>query len=117
MNPVSGSVTVGGKPAVGATVMFFPEEGKGMNVVPSTGTVGSDGTFSLSTGGKPGAPAGRYVVAVTWPDPNVKATAQQKMMGLVDAPDLLKGQYTQGKSKLQAEVKSGENKLDPFQLQ
>jgi hypothetical protein len=118
MNPVSGSVTVNGQPAAGATVMFFPDGASGINVVPSTGIVGADGTFTLSTGGKTGAPAGRYVVAVTWPDPKVKATETQKMMGMTpDAPDVLKGQYARGKSTLKAEVKPGDNKLDPFQLQ
>ncbi|HET6574318.1 MAG TPA: hypothetical protein VFG68_11980 [Fimbriiglobus sp.] len=118
LNPVAGTVLVNGQPAVGATVMFFPEGAKGMNVVPSTGVVGADGTFTLSTGGKTGAPAGRYVVAVTWPDPKVKVSEQQKMMGMApDAPDVLKGRYAGEKSKLKAEVKSGANKLDPFQLQ
>ena len=118
LNPVAGTVTVNGQPAVGATVMFFPEGAKGMNVVPSTGVVGADGTFTLSTGGKTGAPAGWYVVAVTWPDPKVKATETQKMMGMApDAPDVLKGRYAGEKSPLKAEVKAGENKLDPFQLQ
>ena len=65
MNPVTGSVTHNGQPAVGATVMFFPEGAKGLNVVPSTGVVGADGTFTLSTGGKAGAPVGRYVSSLS----------------------------------------------------
>jgi hypothetical protein len=118
LNPVTGSVTVGGQPAAGATVMFFPEGASGMNVVPSSGVVGADGTFTLSTGGKTGAPTGRYIVAVTWPDPKVKPTEKQIISGTgPDPPDVLKGQYARGKSPLKAEVKSGENKLDPFQLQ
>jgi hypothetical protein len=118
LNPVSGKVLVKSEPAVGATVMFFPEGAKGLDVVPSSGVVGADGTFTLSTGNKPGAPAGRYTVAVNWPDPKVKVTEQQKMMGMApDAPDALQGRYSREKSKLTAEIKSGDNKLEPFQLQ
>jgi hypothetical protein len=118
LHPVAGSVRVKGEPAVGASVMFFPEGATGMNVVPSTGVVGADGTFTLSTGGKVGAPPGRYIVTVTWPDPKVKVTEQQKMMGMApDAPDVFKGRYARDKTPLKADVQAGDNKLEPFELQ
>ncbi len=118
LNPVTGRVTVAGKPAIGASVIFLPEGKVDLKTVPSSGSVGEDGAFTLSTGDKPGAPAGKYVVAVIWPDPSKKPTATQKMMGMApDAPDLLGGRYaTREKSTLRAEVKPGENRLEPFQL-
>src|SRR5262245_9876129 len=73
--PVKGKVMVGDKPAVGAMVMFFPEGEKKTNYTPPTGTVGDDGTFTMMTGAKTGAPAGKYVVTVVWPDPDKKPTA------------------------------------------
>jgi hypothetical protein len=111
--PVTGKVMVKDQPAVGATVMFFPEGGT--NTTPSTGVCSDDGTFTLSTGTAVGAPAGDYVVTVTWPDPKVKYTESQKMMGMTgDAPDLLKGAYTRDKTNLRAKVKSESTTLDPF---
>jgi hypothetical protein len=117
LHPVQGKVMVGDKPAAGALVMFHAEAGD-INNVPATGTVGPDGTFTLTTGTKAGAAAGRYVVTVVWPDPTKKPTEQQAMMGLApDAPDLLGGRYgTRQKSPLRAEVKSGPNSLDPFDV-
>jgi hypothetical protein len=117
LNPVHGKVMVGGKPAAGASVVF-QVEGSDINDIPATGTCGSDGTFSLVTRDKPGARAGKYIVTVIWPDTAKKPTEQQMMMGLgPDAPDLLGGRYASAKtSPLQAEVKSGENNLEPFDL-
>lgn len=117
LTPVRGKVVVGGQPAVGAVVLFHAEEG-GMDNVPATGVAEADGTFSLTTGDKPGARTGKYVVTVVWPDPSKKPTPQQTMMGLApDAPDLLAGRFATPKvSPLRAEVKSGENNLEPFDL-
>jgi hypothetical protein len=118
LNPVSGKVLVNGEPAVGAVVTFFPERAARLDDVVASGVAGDDGTFTLSTGTEPGAPAGRYVVAVVWPDPAKKPTETQRMMGMTpDAPDVLKGRYSREKSTLKAEVKPGRNTLDPFQLQ
>ena len=117
LHPVRGKVVVGEKPAVGALVVFHPEGGD-LNSVPATGVAGDDGTFTLSTGDKPGARPGKYVVTVVWPDPAKKPTQQQIMMGLApDAPDVLGGRFaTKQASPLRAEVKSGENTLKPFDL-
>jgi hypothetical protein len=117
LHPVQGKVTVGDKPAAGAQVMFHAEGGD-ISSVPATGTAGLDGTFTLTTGSKTGAAAGRYVVTVVWPDPAKKPTEQQAMMGLApDAPDLLGGRYaSRQKSALRAEVKAGPNTLEPFDV-
>lgn len=116
-NPVRGKVLVGGQPAVGASVVFQLENGD-INSIPATGTCAADGTFTLMTRDKPGARPGKYIVTVIWPDAAKKATEQQIMMGLApDAPDLLGGRYANAKtSTLRAEVKSGENNLEPFDL-
>jgi hypothetical protein len=114
--PVTGKVTVKDQPAVGALVMFFPE-GKSNGLPPSTGVCGADGTFTLTTGTGEGAPAGKYIVTVSWPDPKVKVSEQQKMMGMGgDAPDVLQGAYSKDKSPLRAEVKAEKNTLDPFAI-
>jgi hypothetical protein len=116
--PVKGKVMVGDKPAVGATVMLFPDGEKPAKFTPPAGTVGEDGTFTLSTGGKVGAPAGKYIVTVTWPAAPKKISEKEKMQGLgEDGPDQLNGKYaTADKSKLRAEVQAGETNLEPFNL-
>jgi hypothetical protein len=118
LSPVAGKVMVNGKPAAGARVIFLPEGATDMNVVAPYGTAKDDGSFTLTTGDKPGAKPGKYVVTVVWPDPAKKPSETQKMMGMApDAPDLLGGRYaTKEASKLRSEVKPGENKLDTFDL-
>lgn len=66
--PVSGTVTLAGKPVAGAAVVFTPEEGH-----PATGTTDSAGQFELSTfqlgdGALPGKH--RVTVAKTTVDPD-----------------------------------------------
>lgn len=117
--PVTGSVTVGGKPAVGASVMFHPDGPADVNTVVASGRVGADGTFTLRTGDRDGAKAGKYVVTIRWPDPDKKLSDAQKMMGASqdDASDLLRGRYdTKDKSNIRAEVVPGPNTLKPFEL-
>ena len=118
LSPVTGSVTVGTKPAAGAIVMFIPET-PDLKAQPSTATAKADGTFEMSTGVSGGVRPGKYIVTVVWPDPNVKITDAQRMMGATasDAPDLLKGRFaTREKSTIKIEIKSGENKLEPIVL-
>lgn len=64
--PVSGKVTVNGKPATGAQVLFQPVGGSADGTRPNA-IVGKDGTFALTTRAKDdGAPAGEYKVLVVW---------------------------------------------------
>ena len=117
--PVTGSVRVEGKPAPRALVMFYPENPVSMTEVAATATTASDGSFTLASGTKAGAKPGKYVVTVVWPDPNKVLTDAEKMMGVspYDAPDVLRGRYaTREKSILRAEIKSGSNALEPFDL-
>lgn len=63
---VSGKVTLGGKLWTIGEVGFFPDSAKGNTIgKASVGVLTSDGTYQLSTGGKPGVPLGWYR-AVVW---------------------------------------------------
>ena len=72
MNPVSGTVTVGGAPAADVLVTFLPTDPA---MESASGRTGADGAYTLTTGvqGKPGAVAGKYTV-----------TLQQQSSGAVD---------------------------------
>jgi hypothetical protein len=62
--PVSGKVTLDGKPLPDGQVSFVPDKEKG-NKAPATpfGKI-KDGSYSLETKGQPGAPAGAYKIMV-----------------------------------------------------
>jgi len=68
--PVEGKGTVKGKPAdfaKGGTVTYHPDvEGGNKQAFPQLplGTIDENGKYTISTGGKPGAPAGAYKVTV-----------------------------------------------------
>jgi hypothetical protein len=117
--PVSGTVTQGGKPLEGATILFVLSDGKKS----ASGKSDSSGRYTLSTA-KPGdgAVAGQYKVAITKfdtaasgvdmsdkdytpPDPSKPAPV---------AKNLLPDKYAKPDSSgLTATVKeSGENKID-----
>lgn len=98
------------KPATGATVAFHPI---GREAYPFTpfGTVGRDGTFTLTSyASGDGAPAGEYAVTIVWRsnDPDGEA------MG----PDKLKGKdYNDPKTTpFKAVVGVTETTLEPFYL-
>lgn len=61
--PVSGRVSLEDSVIEVGTVSLYPDAA-GANFV-STGTISSDGTYSITTDGKPGAPLGTYRVAIT----------------------------------------------------
>lgn len=114
--PVSGSVTVKGKPAEGAVVLFHPEGNPtGMT---ASGVAGADGSFALVSATETGVAAGKYKVTIIWPDASKKPTPSQIMMGTAeDGPDLLQGKYaSRDKSPLTAEVTATTTKLPPFEL-
>lgn len=111
--PVKGKVTVAGKPAERAQVVFHPLADAGPNTPRPTGTVGSDGTFTLSTYTEgDGAPAGEYAVAIVWPE-SASATGGDADTG----GDRLGGRYANPKtSGLKATVAEGRPDLPPFAL-
>ena len=113
--PVTGKVTVAGKPAEGAIVMFHPNDA---TLPTGSATAAADGTISPFTNSEPGLMEGSYKVTIMYPDPSKKPTQAQIMMGTADVgPDLLKGKYaSKGTTTLTAEVNASSNSLPPFEL-
>ncbi len=113
--PVTGSISVKGKPAAGASILFHAEDPAAQTV---SAVTAEDGTFSLMSGTEPGIAPGNYVVTVTWPDASKKPTSAQIMMGTADAgPDLLKGKYaTKSASTLKVEITTSTTALPAFEL-
>jgi hypothetical protein len=109
LHPVRGKVLYLDQPAEGAAVVFQPANSTADSLMPS-GTVGADGTFTLSTHPHgEGAPAGDYVVLLTWLPPNAREQENPK--------NKLPPKYASPtESPLRATVKPGTNELEPFRL-
>ena len=114
--PVTGSVMVDGKPADGASLIFFARDASS-TLIPSA-QADASGKFSIITDGKNGIPTGSYDVTVTWPDPSVKPTESQRMQGLIESgPDLLGGKFgKKGTSGLAVDISASSKELQPFDL-
>jgi hypothetical protein len=65
---VRGVVTFRGAPLPAGLVVFTPDEESGGHGPCATGAIGSDGRYTLATGGKPGATPGKHRVSVAGPD-------------------------------------------------
>jgi hypothetical protein len=63
LEPVSGTVTLDGRPLASASVVFVPI-GKTRGTV-AVGTTGPDGKYELKSRGEPGVPAGEHRVVVS----------------------------------------------------
>jgi hypothetical protein len=116
LNPVQGKVLLNGQPLAGALVTLHRKEGADVSTMPSTGLSKDDGTFTIMTGDKAGAPAGSYIVTiicseVVKPKEGVISTAPPETL------DRLKGAYAdRAKSTITVDVKKGPNQLEPFDL-
>jgi hypothetical protein len=116
LNPVQGKVLLKGQPLAGAVVTFHPKGGDGVTGVPSVGRTGKDGTFTLTTGPKDGAPAGSYVVTLICPE-EVPRSKKGFSTEPPDTRDRFQGAYAdRATSKIEVEIKKGANQLDPFDL-
>jgi hypothetical protein len=62
--PVEGKVTVNGKPLRDGKLLFVPDEAKGNEMTDAPLAQIKDGSYSLTTQGKEGAPTGWYGVMV-----------------------------------------------------
>lgn len=106
---VVGQVFVDQKPAANAEVVFHPVGDPDPNAVKPHGTVGADGTFTLTTyDGGDGAPAGDY-----------RVTVELYLAGKADEPpkDRLYGRYAKPEtSKLGAKVNAAATTLPKFEL-
>lgn len=76
--PVSGKVSVGGKPLTGGVITFVPDSTKGGGEYSPSGSIGPDGTYTLSTSGRGdaeagGAPLGHYKVIILTQFPGMTA--------------------------------------------
>jgi len=115
---VQGKVTVDGKPATGAIILFHPQSAENTSV--SSAVASDQGTFAPVTNGEPGIPAGVYQVTVSWPDPAVKKSDGAIQFGAdneKEAPDLLKGRYVmKDRSGLTATVEASTTELPAFEL-
>ena len=65
LHKVSGKVLVDGNPLTTGSVRVVPDTTRGNKAAAEpVGQIGSDGTYTLSTNGQPGAPPGWYTVTV-----------------------------------------------------
>jgi hypothetical protein len=62
--PVQGKVTLNGQPVTSGQVSYLAAD-KESKAGPATGPIESDGSYTIHTAGKEGAPPGKYKVTVT----------------------------------------------------
>jgi hypothetical protein len=111
-------VLLKGAPVEGAVVTFHPK-GADLTTVLPVGQTDAEGTFTLSTGQNPGAPAGEYVVTFICPQMvDSKGKKQAGMSGQrLTTVDAFNGAYAREESStIKVEVKNGANELEPFNL-
>jgi hypothetical protein len=114
--PVQGKVLHNNQPLAGALVSFHPKSGSDVKTMIPTGLTKEDGTFTVATGDKPGAPAGEYVVTIICSE-EIKPKAGQISTGPPDTQDRLKGAFAdKASSRITVEIKKGNNQLEPFEL-
>lgn len=108
--PATGSVFVDGKPAEGVRVKLHPEGQHGdLDALRPQATTNADGSFALGTyEDSDGAPAGRYIVTLFWPD---------VPPGPTPPDDRLEGRYADPqRSSLSVTVNEEPTELIPFQV-
>jgi hypothetical protein len=66
--PLSGTVTLNGKPLEGATIVFVPAQGN-KEQTSATDITGAEGNYKAMTGSRNGVAPGRYTVIVEKPSP------------------------------------------------
>lgn len=72
LHPVKGKVTLKNEPLKAGMVTYFPDAAKGnKSTTNPSGQIQSDGSYTLSTGERSGAPAGWYKVVVTTTTPGM----------------------------------------------
>jgi hypothetical protein len=93
LRQVKGVVTLDGNPVEGATVSFISEDKKTV----CDGHTDASGNFELTTGGKPGAPAGTYKVIVVKAKPI--PGGEQMTPGGADYQKMMQKEAAEGASK------------------
>ena len=109
--PVSGTVTIGGKPLNGGTVQFeMIEKGeKSGEVFTAAGEIDANGDYELTTFGEPGAPAGKHRV---WVTPNLAAMPDKLGVGVERMSPIPKKYMMPTTTELEYTVEQGENSID-----
>jgi len=104
---VSGAVKHGGVPMPMGTVTYHPDAAKGnTHKAPVTGMIKPDGTYTLNTDGKPGAPAGWYQVTIS--GQGMPDMSMMKDGGKTPAPPAVNPKYAKPESSgFAVEVKDG----------
>jgi hypothetical protein len=118
LNPVTGKVLYNDQPLKGVLVSFHPKEGASLDTIVPTGHTGEDGTFTVTTGETPGAPAGEYVLTFICSEevPRPEGKAVNMAMG-PEYVDRFKGAYAvKSDSKFEVRIEPGVNQLEAFHL-
>ena len=116
LNPVQGQVLYRDQPLAGALVSLHTAGVTDLKADPPIGLTKEDGTFSLTTGQRPGARAGQYIVTVLCSEP-VKPSSRNISTAPVETQDRLQGAYAVAEtSRIRVEIKPGPNQLEPFRL-
>jgi len=92
--PVSGTVTMNGKPVAGLMIQFEPEDGGTTKIPPSIGYTNAEGKYVLIRpgGGQPGAVVGRHTVRVmTGEGTDLTAVEGRKATNAVSQRDVAPG--------------------------
>lgn len=107
--PVKGSVTVGGRPPVGALVRFYPQDPAAAGGVNPSAHVRDDGTFEGGSYVKgDGVPPGEYTLTITWEEETGKPG---------EMADRLGGRYADPKkSQWRVRVGTQATDLEPFKI-
>lgn len=112
VHPVRGQLFVGEKAPAGAFILLIPVNEPADSPVPRPrATVASDGSFQISTFGEnDGAPAGEYLVTVTWPGgvlPDGREEPEDKLLGRYANPSQPAARVT---------IREGANELEVMRL-
>ena len=111
--PVKGKISVDGKPADGAILLFHPQGGGQV----STATADANGNYACVHNTAPGIPTGKYTITVSWPDPAKRNATSTAMGQTPDVPDLLRGKYAmRERSTLTIDVTPTTTELPPIEI-
>lgn len=116
LNPVQGKVLYKNEPLKGALVTFHPKGKDDPKAHRPTAQTKEDGTFTVMTGDREGAPAGEYVVTIICSEVPESGKKVFSTTG-PETRDRLGGAYAnRDNSRITAQVKQGPNQLEPFDL-
>ncbi len=112
VHPVQGIIKYGNEKLEGAFVVFHPAPGSDPRVLPARGSVGGDGSFTVTTyESSDGAVEGEYIVTV------VRTPLVERDGDQIAGPNVLPEKYSKAESSdLKVRVQAGPNQLEPLTL-